>query len=737
MNLYFVVDKLDWAFGKIAHNIKSGLKGYNVSIVCTSDFDTTAEFLKHLQRIITEKAIIHFFWRDYLMEALNYTQQHSEYKKLFVDNIITTHIPDHLFTNEDIINYEKRINLMNFVDGYFVTSRKLAKIYSDQNDFPHPHSIIYDYPAIKINNNSLDVTNDEVTVVWIGNSKWGEYLGYKDYKGLNTVILPALTKLKKEGYLFNFIEFDSYKNKTEHHEILDALARSDILLVSSENEGTPLPLIEAMANGCAIVTTDVGIAKEILPELQKKYIVSREQESFYDSLKYLLDNKEELHQLKQLNQQAFKRSYSEVTDIFDKWTAFFNDVTTKPANEFKEIFLHKAKSPSLYQRMVSKVIYNLSRLALRLNLMNTLKQYKLLRNIYHRMAGSVSNEVDYNLIEPFYQNAISGKEIIAFYSAYWSGVATSTASFFGEESLQYPYYSHEFPQVNGHVYLSRLTEQLSQSPTLKSVIMSGGTQIQMELARRLKEANPAIKVYFAWHGSPAQWVDTSQYNTFEGWLELYRAQKVDGVISFKPGLDDTLNAFDIKAFSVSNFVVSSDTPNKLLAPNSNNYRIGLFAAMFSWYKNPFPQLLAIGSLSGCELITNLHIEKNISWVTENIKLTALAENLNNKRFIRLLARLHVVSYVTNTECSPMIALEAASVGTPCIVGPAGNIYKGFPELESYLVEKEVDNPTSIKNRLILVRDNYNEIKSLLEVFVSEYNRKLEHTKEQLYKELKQ
>jgi len=159
--------------------------------------------------------------------------------------------------------------------------------------------------------------------------------------------------------------------------------------------------------------------------------------------------------------------------------------------------------------------------------------------------------------------------------------------------------------------------------------------------------------------------------------------------------------------------------------------------MFSWYKNPFPQLLAIGSLSGCELITNLHIEKNISWVTENIKLTALAENLNNKRFIRLLARLHVVSYVTNTECSPMIALEAASVGTPCIVGPAGNIYKGFPELESYLVEKEVDNPTSIKNRLILVRDNYNEIKSLLEVFVSEYNRKLEHTKEQLYKELKQ
>lgn len=33
-------------------------------------------------------------------------------------------------------------------------------------------------------------------LVWIGNSKWGEYLGYKDYKGLNKIVLPALDKLK-------------------------------------------------------------------------------------------------------------------------------------------------------------------------------------------------------------------------------------------------------------------------------------------------------------------------------------------------------------------------------------------------------------------------------------------------------------------------------------------------------------------------------------------------------------
>lgn len=76
-------------------------------------------------------------------------------------------------------------------------------------------------------------------------------------------------------------------------------------------------------------------------------------------------------------------------------------------------------------------------------------------------------------------------------------------------------------------------------------------------------------------------------------------------------------------------------------------------------------------------------------------------------------------------------------GTPCVVGPAGNIYKGFPELELYLVEKEVDNPTAIRNRLQLVRDNYGEIKVLLNAFVLEYNSRLELIKEKMYKELKQ
>ncbi|MCV5761865.1 glycosyl transferase family 1, partial [Escherichia coli] len=79
-----------------------------------------------------------------------------------------------------------------------------------------------------------------------------------------------------------------------------------------------------------------------------------------------------------------------------------------------------------------------------------------------------------------------------------------------------------------------------------------------------------------------------------------------------PELDEILNAYGIRAFSVSNYAVSGTSFSKKLAvPDSGNFRVGLFAAMFSWYKNPFPQLLAIGSLKGCELVTNLHLENNM------------------------------------------------------------------------------------------------------------------------------
>lgn len=80
MNLFFIVDKLDWAFGKIAQNIAKELSDFNVKIVCTDDFKTVADLVyTWIKR--KRKSILHFFWRDYLMEVMNFTQRNPSIKK--------------------------------------------------------------------------------------------------------------------------------------------------------------------------------------------------------------------------------------------------------------------------------------------------------------------------------------------------------------------------------------------------------------------------------------------------------------------------------------------------------------------------------------------------------------------------------------------------------------------------------------------------------------------------------
>ena len=735
MNIILVVDHLEWAFGHVAKNIKSKINDSNVEILCTSNYKDVKDFLSTLDKHTSKNCIIHFFWRDYLLEVLDLARLHKKYKNIFINNKITTHIPDHLFIDDDYNGYAKRVDLMRFVDGYFVTSRKLYEIYSRQNDFSSPYGVIYDNPYIPFEYKENSKVSKELDVVWIGNSKWGEYLGYLDYKGLNSVVLPALKKFEQTGRTLNYHEFDSAKGKHSHEDILKALRNSDVLLVSSVAEGTPLPLLEAMANGCAIITTDVGIADEIIPQEQKEFIVERNSDAFYKALLKLDTDRGLLKKLQQLNNQNYKCKFVDSNEISLSWQHFFEKVIASHNDNYKEKFLNSVKI-GVYRRFMSMALYHTSRVAVKLNLHNVLKKSNLVKSFYYKLSRQTVDKVDYSILDDFYKSNIAGKEIIALYSPYWSGVATSTVSFFKEHSLKFPYHTYEFPQVKEHAYLEKIVELLSQSQELKSLVMSGGTTLQIQLAKALKKKNDTIKIYFGWHGSPAQWVDASQYSTFSDWHNLYSENIIDGVISFKPGLSIILNEFNIKSYSVSNYIIDSPLTNMLPNPSESHYSIGLFAAMFSWYKNPFPQLLAIGSIEGGELVTNLTLDNNMQWIIQKIKMVQLNGNLSNKRFVELLSNLHVVSYVTNTECSPMIALESASVGTPCIVGPAGNIYKGSEKLEYYLVEPEVDNPQAIRERLILVRNNYEEIKSLLKIFVESYNIKLDEVKKALYKELK-
>lgn len=70
-------------------------------------------------------------------------------------------------------------------------------------------------------------------------------------------------------------------------------AGMDIICLSSDNEGTPVSLIEAQASGVPVISTDVGGVKDILDEGNTGFVVpKKDPEAFGEKLQMLIENKE-------------------------------------------------------------------------------------------------------------------------------------------------------------------------------------------------------------------------------------------------------------------------------------------------------------------------------------------------------------------------------------------------------------------------------------------------------------
>jgi hypothetical protein len=84
---------------------------------------------------------------------------------------------------------------------------------------------------------------------------------------------------------------------------------------------------------------------------------------------------------------------------------------------------------------------------------------------------------------------------------------------------------------------------------------------------------------------------------------------------------------------------------------------------------------------------------------------------------------NITLYITNTECSPMIALESLSLGIPCLVGPTSGLFDEDKFLNEMLTVNQVDNPIAISTAIERLIDNYDEVRRKLPDFIKNYNQK--------------
>lgn len=333
-----VTDVEDWAFANISEQIRRHLSdNYDFDIIPMVRlaeieevrwrerganghyWDGGCSALGHVLIQSTDYDIIHFFWREYLTlvntpllegyaDSLGITS--AEFHERFIrPACITTAVYDHLHADPEAI--EARQHIFNDIcTAYTVSSERLGRHYREIPNLRPPAMVIEDgVDTMLFNAQNLerfdDITGREVVIGWVGNSKWAGML--EDFKGVHTILVPAVEQLQAEGVRVRLELADRQTAHIPHADMPHYYGSIDIYVCTSKIEGTPNPILEAMASGVPVITTDVGVVPEVFGPLQREFILQeRSVECLKVAIRCLLSQPELFRQISTENLRSIE-----------------------------------------------------------------------------------------------------------------------------------------------------------------------------------------------------------------------------------------------------------------------------------------------------------------------------------------------------------------------------------------------------------------------------------------------
>lgn len=338
-----IVDMPNWAFDIEANLLKEKLQNfYNIDVICANDEKYDNNLFLILESV-RNYDIIHFFWRKLLIQfnseefKLQVTQNGYDYNDYvnYFKTRISTGIYDHLFLEKDEIKLYEPI-YKNFSKMYYTCSKRLENIYNSIESYPHPCGTIHDTYDNKLysGGDKLRFKNKDVSkplvIGWIGNSKWN--IKYQDFKGFHSILEPVITELINEGYNIERHYADKNIKFRTNEEMPSYYQEIDVCVVVSTLEGTPRPIIEAMASGVPIITTDVGIVPEVLGPKQKEFIIGNRNNGSNDEIVrnnlkekiiYLYNNCDYLYKLSKENYEYAPNN--DIDHLYLEYKRYFDD----------------------------------------------------------------------------------------------------------------------------------------------------------------------------------------------------------------------------------------------------------------------------------------------------------------------------------------------------------------------------------------------------------------------------
>lgn len=337
-------DQPDWAFDNIARNVKRYAPA-DVSIATHYMGRPGSRDLSQLyERIVVENIdVLHLFWREDLFALLRPETLIDAAGKLgispsdVVDMIggcaLTTSVYDHLHLSENAL--AERSNSYHLIDGYTVCSKRLLDIYVSLPGIPDPDALITD--GVDVDHftagdfRAQRARGSAIRIGWVGNSRWGESVG-GDPKGFHRLLKPTIDVLKSRGWQVELALADPQVRRIPFAEMPQFYRSIDLLACTSAAEGTPNPVLEAMAMGIPVVSTDVGIVPEVFGPRQSAFIIrSPDPASFADAIEALRKRPETATEIGRENRQSIMAwSWRNVTE---PWWPFWQTTHKRCAEE--------------------------------------------------------------------------------------------------------------------------------------------------------------------------------------------------------------------------------------------------------------------------------------------------------------------------------------------------------------------------------------------------------------------
>lgn len=330
-----IIDTENWAFSNIANQIVNYLSdSYDFTIIPTEIVDNISQVIMMTKNY----DITHFFWRESLRLIydeyyINYNRtigfDELSFKKQYLDGrIITSSVYDHLFLDEQAIKLRKTF-YNDLITAYTVSSSKLYDIYSSIAEYPNPSVLAEDgvnlklfYPIGLERFNNIE--SRTLRVGWAGNSKWAGEV--EDFKGYHSLLKPAVEQLQSEGLNIELVLADRQLGFIPHDEMVNYYSQIDVYVCPSKIEGTPNPVLESMACGVPVISTDVGVVNDAFGDMQKEWILPvRSKDILIDKLRDFYNKRSTVIKcLSSENLQQIKKWDWEVKS--ENFRTFFDEV---------------------------------------------------------------------------------------------------------------------------------------------------------------------------------------------------------------------------------------------------------------------------------------------------------------------------------------------------------------------------------------------------------------------------